>query len=189
MNGTTHMLGGALAALAVAPLVPHPMVIPFVVSAALAGPLADIDHPGSTYGRYLPAGVAKIKGAVVPYSWRLRQEHRFLLVGRRVPFAGVMWHRGPTHSFLAMLVTAGLATAATVAVAPGYAGIVGLGVLLGYGSHLALDAINPTGQMLWWPFNHRMVGPPKRWPRVRVGSIGETAIAAVMLGGLLFLWR
>ena len=195
MNGHTHILGGLAAGAIAAPALAFGHVPAFLIAAALAGPLADIDHPGSMYGRWLPfPGVAKVNGHIEPYRGGFfgHDQHSFGHVGRTIPFAGILWHRGPTHS----LVTAGLATVlafivAFVATVHGLtpsAGIlaaaIALGVLVGYLSHLVLDSFNIAGQELLWPFSHRRfkVGPL----HIPVGSLGET-MAVVALVGVLFI--
>lgn len=195
INGHTHLLGGLAAGAIAAPALALGHVPAFLIAAMLAGPLADIDHPGSMYGKWLPfPGVAQVGGHIEPYRGGFfgHEQHSFGHVGRTVPFAGVVWHRGPSHSLAAAGMAAILSfIAAFVATVHGslfanggLAGAIALGVLVGYLSHLFLDAFNIMGQELLWPFSRRRfkVGPL----HIPVGSLGET-MAVVALVGVLFL--
>jgi len=194
MNGHTHILGGLAAGAIAAPALAFGHVPAFLIAAALAGPLADIDHPGSMYGKFIPLpGVAKANGQLEPYrrGYFGNGQRSFGRVGRRVPFAGIIWHRGPTHS----LVAAGAVTilafiAAFVATVHGaffanggLAVSIALGVLVGYLSHLILDAFNVMGQELLWPFSRQRfkVGPL----HIPVGSLGEAMVGVALVGVLL----
>lgn len=92
-------------------------------------------------------------------------------------------HRGPLHSL------AGLAAALIL----GVPALVCLGwqpalaLLLGYGSHLFLDACTKTGVPLLWPNKkRRFVLPPRL--RISTGSAGEElALAPLALAALLLL--
>lgn len=183
MEVRTHWLGG-LAAGAAAVSVLHftslPPLLVFLGTAMLAGPLPDVDHPGSTYGRFVPLPrVAEVHGHVEPY--RTRNQDNFGRVGFRTPF-GIGWHRGGYHSVAAGLLTAAAAGAITHYVVPAYTMTVALAVLVGFLSHLVLDGFNMMGQALLWPLVRRRYH--LAWPRFRVGSAGETLLAVALLGGL-----
>lgn len=195
MNGHTHILGGLAAGAIAAPALALGHVPAFLIAATLAGPLADIDHPGSMYGRWLPLpGVARVNGHIESYrgGYFGHEQHSYGHVGRTIPLVGVLWHRGPTHSLVAaVVVTVLVFIAAFVATVHGLtpsagvlAGAIALGVLVGYLSHLVLDSFNIAGQELLWPFSHRRfkVGPL----HIPVGSLGET-MAVVLLVGVLFI--
>ncbi len=191
MNGHTHILGGLAAGAIAAPALAFGHVPAFLIAAALAGPLADIDHPGSMYGRWLPfPGVAKVNGHIEPYrgGYFRHDQHSFGHVGRTIPFAGILWHRGPFHSLvaggMAMVLAFMVAFIATFHGSAALAGAIALGVFVGYLSHLLLDAFNIMGQELLWPFSRRRykIGPL----HIPVGSLGET-MAVVLLVGVLFL--
>ena len=191
VNGHTHMIGGLLSALALGPVVGHggPHLLAFAAVAALAAPLPDVDHPGSMYGRFVPLpGIAKVYGSIEPYRAGPFGNGRksFGHVGRRLP-GGILWHRGPTHSLVMAGVFGGLAYLVAGHFTPGLAWIVGLGVLLGCLSHLALDELNVAGEHLLWP----LVGKELRlrWPSFRVGSVWETALFVAMAGGAFLLLR
>lgn len=189
MNGHTHMIGGMLAGAVLAPIVGQigTHLLPFVAAAALAAPLPDIDHPGSMYGRFVPLpGVAKVFGRIEPYVRGPfgNGERSFGHVGRRVPF-GVLWHRGPTHSVAMALVFGTVGYLAASRVVPALALCLGVGILTGYLSHLALDELNVSGEHFLWPLNRRELR--LRWPSFRVGSGWETVLALGML--VLAFWR
>ena len=183
MEVRTHWLGG-LAAGAVTVSVLHftsplPLMV-FLGTAMLAGPLPDLDHPGSTYGRFVPLPpVAEVHGRVVAYQGH--QQAHFGRVGFRTPF-GISWHRGGYHSVVAGLLTAAVVGAITHWVAPAYTLTVALAVLVGFLSHIILDGFNMMGQALWWPLTLRRYH--LAWPRFRVGSAGEALLTVALLGGL-----
>ena len=97
-----------------------------VAAAALGALLPDIDHPSSWIGRRL---------------WPISK-----------PLSMVIGHRGLTHSLLAVM--AGLAV--LVLMEPGR-GLARLAepLALGYLSHLAADALTPSGVPLLWPLKQR----------------------------------
>ncbi|MDA8346828.1 MAG: metal-dependent hydrolase [Thermaerobacter sp.] len=186
-NGHTHLLGGLAAGALLAPALAFGHIPAFLIAAVLAGPLADIDHPGSMYGKWVPLpGVAKINGQVEPFRRGPfgNSQRSFGHVGRVLP-GGILWHRAATHSFtVALAFSAAFYLLAGRLIAP-EATAIGLGVLTGYLSHLALDALNVAGQQLLWPFSRKPVRPP--WPRIPVGSLGEMLTVVALVGGLL-LW-
>lgn len=184
MNGRTHLIGGLLAGALLAPAFHFSW--PFLAASALAGPLPDIDHPGSMYGRLIP-----LPGVVV----RRRRLEAYVLpslfgpsrmggrAGRELPGGGVLLHRGPTHSLAAALAAGLLASLVPLAWGSGPSPPLGLGVWLGYLSHLALDLLNMSGIQILWPFRRKAIR--LRWPRVRVGSLGERVIFGLLLLGIL----
>jgi inner membrane protein len=104
-----------------------PPMGPEGVAAAALGALApDIDHPSSWIGRRL---------------WPLSK-----------PLSLLLGHRGITHSLLA--VVGGLAVLSLVRGEPGLARM-GAPLALGYLSHLAGDALTPSGVPLLWPWRQR----------------------------------
>lgn len=184
MEGHTHILGGLVLGAALAPVISPAHALAFVVASSLAGPLPDIDHPGSMYGRFVPLpGVVRNYGKVEPYRSGPfgNTAHSFGHVGRRIPF-GILWHRGPTHS-VAFSIFFGL-VAALVAhtLIPTAAVAIGLGVAVGALSHLALDEMNVSGARLLWPLSPKEIR--LRWPHIRVGTAGEflVIVGLVVLG-------
>ena len=97
-----------------------------VAVAALGALLPDIDHPSSWLGRRL---------------WPVSR-----------PLSMVLGHRGLTHSLLAVI--GGLAVLGAVEPGPGLARLAGP-LALGYLSHLAADALTPSGVPLLWPWKQR----------------------------------
>ncbi len=189
MNVHTHWLGGALAGIAAAAALPgHPLVT--ILAAVAAAPLPDIDHPGSTYGRWVPLpGVARVRGRIEPYrpGPAGNAAAAFGHVGRVTPF-GIGWHRGGMHSVTVAAACALACGAAARALHPGWGLAVGIGVLGGLLSHEALDALNGMGQAWFWPFTGRRWGLP--WPRIRVGSGGEAAVTFALVALLAVAgWR
>lgn len=191
VNGHTHILGGLLVGAAVVQLAGQtgPHLLPFLVVAALAAPLPDVDHPESMYGRFVPLpGVAKVNGSLEPYrSGPFGNGGKsFGHVGRRLP-GGILWHRGPTHSLVMAGVFGAMAYYVAGHFAPGLAWTVGLGVLLGCLSHLALDELNVAGERLLWPLWGKEAR--LRWPSFRVGSAWETVLFVAMAGAVFLLLR
>ncbi len=100
-------------------------------------------------------------------------------------------HRGPLHSLLGLAVF-GLVAALPLSLAWGWT--YGAAVLLGYGSHLALDAMTRHGVPLLpargkdgrWGFRHRCHLLP---PRLRfvTGSAAEDVLQALLFGLSLLL--
>jgi len=94
--------------------------------AVLGSLLPDIDHPGSAVGRRL---------------WMISR-----------PLSMLIGHRGLTHSLLAVL--AGVAALVLVAPSSDLAVFVAP-LAVGYLSHLAADALTPSGVPLLWPVKRR----------------------------------
>jgi len=154
MEGKTHVLGGALAGIAcVAMFSPESSGAMLTIGAGMFGSLLpDLDHPGSILGREVP-----------------------LISSGITQFLG---HRGPMHSILAAIVVWlgawGLATH--------YLGPTSLltswlvALVLGYLSHLALDALNPSGVPILWPLKKHA-----RIPLVTTGSAIEKLVVFPVL--------
>ena len=185
MNVHTHWLGELAAGAAVMPLVPAHAALVVLATAVFAAPLPDLDHPGSTYGRFVPLpGVARIQGPVEPFRPGPLGNSRasFGQVGRRTPW-GIGWHRGGMHSLVATAISVVVLGEAAQRVHPGWGGAVALGVAVGMLSHLALDVLNRMGQAWLWPFTGRRFRLP--WPRIPVGSRGEWAVMVLLVAGLV----
>ena len=58
---------------------------------------------------------------------------------------------------------------------------------MGYLSHLAVDSLNRSPQMLWWPLRRRLVHPPWRGWREDspAGRTVEWVAEAVAIAGVL----
>lgn len=157
MRWQTHFAGGALAGAALGAALQGSLLAAAGVG-ALAALVPDVDTPGS-----------KLGSAVRPVSAAVN---------------AVAGHRGPLHSLAAAAVFAFLVGQAWKAaglgvLAPLAAALV---ALAGFLSHLALDALNPQGVPLFWPFGKR-VGVPV----ARTGSVLEWPLAAVMFFGLVWV--
>jgi membrane-bound metal-dependent hydrolase YbcI (DUF457 family) len=119
-------------------------------------------------------------------------ERRSLIVGgigaaMRLPlvaFAGVVSHRALTHSAAACAAAAALAALIASLGGPDAALLVGGGVAIGYGTHVASDACTPGGVNLWAPLSGQRVWllPPRA--RIPTGSLREAALAGVAAAGL-----
>ena len=104
---------------------------------------------------------------------------------------GAWGHRGPLHS-LPGLAAFGLACALPLALRWG--GEYGAAILLGYGSHLALDAMTRHGVPLLpsrgrdgrWGLRRRSHLLPRRF-RFVTGSAAEDVLQAVLFGAALLL--
>lgn len=180
IEGRTHVLGGLAAGVAAASIVPHAGVPVLLVSAALAGPLADVDHPASMYGRFIPLpGVVLGRDGLKSWQRSLGfHDGHGGRVGREILPKVILWHRNETHSLGAVAITTILAACLTFFLARPDVPPVALGVFVGYLSHLALDLINISPIMLWWPFSRKTAH--LRFPRIRVGSPWESIVAVVL---------
>ena len=106
-------------------------------------------------------------------------------------FYGAWGHRGPLHS-LPGLAAFGLIAALPLALRWG--GEYGAAALIGYGSHLALDAMTRHGVPFLpsrgrdgrWGFRRRRHLLPPRW-RFVTGSAAEDVLQAVLFGLALLL--
>lgn len=187
MTGRTHLLGGLLAGMVISTVFPttHPLAL--VVAATLAGPLPDIDHPGSTYGRYIPLPGVVVSGGKME-GWRPQLGFHRPNAGRagRMYYGSrVLWHRGPTHSVFITALFGVLLWAVLHVLYPSLALSVSLGATAGYLSHILLDLLNVSPLALWWPFRKRGV---RFWfPRIRVGSFAEKLISVVMAVAVVIL--
>ena len=100
MRGPAHAAVGAVAAIPLALLVGTPFAIPLALAGAFGGMLPDIDHPGSTLGRWVPWPAASAQP----------QRTGFVLRGRRWFGGHTVWHRHETHSLGAAVTGATLVT-------------------------------------------------------------------------------
>jgi inner membrane protein len=148
MMARSHVVVGLAAWIGLAPLLHLPPAAPACLGLAVAGALLpDLDHPKSWVGR------------------RARPLSTIM--------AGLLGHRGVTHSALAV------AALFVVLLHAGYrrAGVSALAV--GYASHLAADMLTPRGLRLAWPLR-------ATWglPLCRTGSSTEGLIVLALLGAL-----
>ena len=155
MRNTTHeLIGVSLALTAGQALEAGPLESAGLAVAAVAGArLPDVDQLGARV------------------HTRTRLERRSLIIGAvgaalRLPlvaFAGIVSHRALTHSALACAAAAGLAALVASLAGPGAALLVGGGVAIGYGAHVAADACTRGGMKLCAPFSRERVWliPPR----------------------------
>ena len=151
-----------------------------------------------THGNVGSWAVLAAGAALLPDLDASRSKIRSLALGPVRPFDPLgaliyvtLGHRGPLHS-LPGLALFGLIVALPAALAWGGASAAAL--LLGYGSHLALDAMTRHGVPLWprrgpdgrWGFRHRCHLLPSRLCFV-TGSSAEDVLQAVLFGLTLLL--
>ena len=125
MMARSHVVVGAAAWIATAPLLKLPPFDAVLLAVAVAGALSpDLDHPQSWVGR------------------RTRPVSTML--------AALLGHRGVTHSALAVLGLAALAFQVGALQAGPWRGAA-WAFVVGYLSHLAADLLTPRGLRLAWP--------------------------------------
>ena len=173
VKGHTHVVAGAAAALPLA-LGAHGIWEPALLAAgAFGGLLPDIDHSGSTLGRW------------IPWPARTRQRGTYIEHGRAWFLGRTIWHRGPTHSVIGGVVVAVLvALVLHVAKAPiptGQLIPLCLALAAGYWSHLLIDAVNVSAMPLLWPFSRRTFRAPLP-PLSQNSGLGQLAEIVVIVG-------
>ncbi len=160
--------------------------------------------PGTFTGQIItsqtvgPLAVLAAGAALLPDLDAQRSKIRSLRIGPIRPLDplgalvyGAWGHRGPLHS-LPSLAAFGLACALPLALSWG--GEYGAAALLGYGSHLALDAMTRHGVPLLpsrgrdgqWGLRRRQHLLPRRL-RFVTGSAAEDVLQALLFGAVLIL--
>lgn len=165
MNKTTHLIGGATAAIGVMFLTTVPLepsiIIPYAVGAIAGSLLPDIDHPKSTVSRKVPI---------------LRSTFKVL-----TSMSDSAEHRGMAHSILFAIPWLIAAIFVKIPIIQSLC----LGMFAGYVSHLTLDSLNPAGCPLLFPWKKKL-----RIGKIRTGGFGE-AISAILLvalsAGIIYL--
>ncbi len=126
----------------------------------------------ATLGHHPPADPAALAAAAAgallpdidhPKSWMGRK-----LWPVSVPLAALIGHRGLTHSLVAVAAT--LFLAATFGM-----GWMALPAAVGYLSHLAADALTPSGVPLLWPVRWRFA-----LPLCRTGGVLEILVVVAL---------
>ena len=165
------------------PLPEIPTLVLIYGTVGLGSLLPDLDEP-----RSLMANLPRFAGQQLKGGLSRRGPEAVLRVGLMLVTGGLngltQWlaaglrrlgvrHRGATHSLLAAVLVSLIATLA------GWVGgypALGLWLLLGYLSHLALDMLTPTGVTLLQPVSTRTYHllPPKR--RIRTGSARDRTL-------------
>lgn len=158
MLAQTHIAGGLAAGAAFALCIPDlsPIRAAALCCAGMIGGLIpDIDHPSSTISHY------------------------FKPVNLFVSF--LFSHRGFFHTPVLYLVLGFLALRTWKM--PSLAWLVSCGILAGIASHLFLDALNPGGIPLFFPFQSKR----HHLARIRTGSKGEKRVRFLIYLVILFL--
>ena len=213
MTGKTHLAGGFAAGTGlyaaagsipglegVLPVsvsivgVPVPMLVLGTAVSMVAALLPDIDEPESLIS-HAPDAVRKQLGKGRKGADRsARRSAGMLLRLLQVVFTSLAWlvrlfaggHRGATHM---LLIGAGLSAGMYfLGDAIGFASL-WLWFAVGYGSHLFLDMMTPSGLELLWPVVRR---PLRLLPRplcITTGTAGDSVIRVLLLAaGAWFLY-
>lgn len=170
LNATHQTIGVASSLAATAALGSKPATCAIAAAAALyAARLPDVDQRGSRVHRRTR-------------TERRRRAARLLGTILRLPMiivALVARHRGGTHWLLTgAVVTAGL-TALASAVSPALVLPVGVGVAVGYTTHLLADACTPHGAPLLGPFSMQRRHLLPRPVQITTGSVAEFTLLAL----------
>lgn len=132
-----------------------------MMAAAVGGLLPDIDHPKSALGRRIP----------------------FI----SIPLSYLVGHRGVTHSLMAVVVMLILLSLAAFTMDTRIALLVAP-VCLGYLSHIAGDAMTPSGVPLLWPNRKRYtLNLFKTTSVLESVFVGMFTISVVVLGDVIKL--
>lgn len=134
-----------------------PIEIFGTMAAAIGGLMPDIDHPKSALGRRLP----------------------FI----SIPLSYLVGHRGVTHSLIAVLTMLILLSMAAFTMDTRIALLVAP-VCIGYLSHIAGDALTPSGVPLLWPKRKRYT-----LNLFRTFSLWESIFVGVFTVGVVVLGK
>lgn len=168
MTYRTHVLGGTASVWVLATMPGGLDAIGLsCVFAVLGSLLPDLDAGSSKLQSLSVKGIRPF----VPVGWLVR---------------GIVGHRGPLHSWMALYAVTMLVSLPFGA----YAGWQAATALsLGYASHLLLDMCTVTGLRVWWPFSLRTFWLPPKWLRVVTNGEWEgvytMALGALTLGLLV----
>jgi membrane-bound metal-dependent hydrolase YbcI (DUF457 family) len=177
VRALTHQIAGVgLAGVSVAAVDARGATAAVLVGAAWIGSLLpDADLVGARVYRR-----ARIERRV-PVLWLAGMALRL-----PVRVLSLLPHRGPTHSVLACVLVTVLCGIAVRLVDPGLALAAAVGLVIGYGGHLAADACTPSGVPLWAPLlgSRRWLLPARA--RITTGSAREY-LALALLSMLLFV--
>ena len=186
MTGKTHGLAGLCAGMALARVVPTDNAGWYVIATVLGALLPDIDEPRSTVSNlpvYFRGYVRQAFGRSV-----LERMAMAILEGWRLLlriFAGTVkvlfGHRGVTHRGVACVVATLMAELAGMLLGLPFMGIF---AGAGYATHLALDAMTPSGVPLLAPLVRRRVKLPFT---IRTGGKGEAVVFITMAIIAVFL--
>ena len=163
MTWRTHLVGG-LASLALIPFeISSTSLALFCLFAALGSLLPDLDARVSKLSTMEVGGMTLLKPAAQALNRHLG-------------------HRGAFHSLATLLLVAIVIGLPLSLFLDPFAGV---GLVLGFVSHLLLDACTRSGIPLWWPSNQRTHFLPYRL-RITTGSQVEDAIFFLLAVATVF---
>ncbi|MGH2947046.1 MAG: metal-dependent hydrolase [Solirubrobacteraceae bacterium] len=169
-NATHELVGVSLAIMAGRAFeAGAPETVGLAAAALLGSRLPDVDQRGARVHRR--TGLERGSVLVCAVGAVLRLPF--------VAFAVLASHRAVTHSALACAAAAALAAFVAAPLGTSVALVVSGGVAIGYTAHVAADACTPGGVRLWAPASRRRVWLLPAGARIRTGSWGEAALAAV----------
>lgn len=159
MNKPTHVAGGILAASSYICLSGRftPGIIEGGWAAVTNIACASLMLLGAVNGSLIP-DIEK-KGSAIS------NKHKVISFVSRIIFS----HRGFVHSLLALALLAVVVLPLGMLIPKGIGVSYAVGLLFGYGSHLVLDAFNPTGVPLFYPCKKKI-----SLCRIRTGSVFES---------------
>ena len=161
----THLIGGIASLVAALPFTGVAEPVPLLLFAMLGSLLPDLDASES-HIKHLSLGTK-----VEPFLLPSQIIHRAL------------GHRGLLHSLWGVVL---LATVSGVPLGYYFGVSAGVGLVLGYASHLLLDAMTKTGIPLLYPNRLRFHLLPKGW-RVITGSMEEDLCFGLLAAASLFV--
>ncbi len=157
MTWRSHLMGG-LASITILPFaLDSTSFVLACIFAVLGSLLPDLDAQQSKLSNSQIRGIAPLKVAS-------------LLLNKR------LGHRGAFHSVLALLLVAVVLGLPLALFLDPFACV---GLVLGFASHLLLDACTRSGVPLWWPDTTRVHLLPRAL-RVTTGSLAEDAVFVLL---------
>ncbi|WP_395143365.1 metal-dependent hydrolase [Armatimonas sp.] len=158
MTWRTHLAGGLATLWLLKPFVPAESIGLLAIAAGLGALLPDLDARESRI-KNLTLGTG-----IAPFALPAFALHRLL------------GHRGLLHSLLGLLL---VALVVGLPIALYLEPVAAIALLLGYASHLALDASTKAGIPFWFPNRRRVhLLPPKL--RITTGSEPEDIVLALL---------
>ncbi len=149
----THVMGG-LVSLACLPTIPSSVSLGLAcLFVTLGSLLPDLDARQSKLSNLEIVGITVFKPVAQ-------------LLHRRLS------HRGPFHSLFGLLIVSVLCSLPLALFLDAFAGV---GLSLGFASHLVLDACTRSGVPLWWPTTTRVHFLPRSW-RITTSSLAEDSL-------------
>lgn len=163
MLGHTHILGGVTLSVTVSTI--SGLYMPYVSDNVLSSAESFVVFGGFMFGTCFGSLLPDIekKGSTISNRFKLISFISRILFG----------HRGFTHSLLAVLLLGVIAFPITLSLPflkPFF-----VGLIIGYLSHLLLDALNPTGVPLFYPLDYKIT-----FANVTTGGIWEWAVFIIL---------